>query len=438
MNAPAAQGKPGMGNGGGKGMARMMGGPQAAAGANKDKDMFQYRGMAGDKQAEAKKAVAGRDFRFKDDRRVADLAAGAAAAAKDEKEKMPALGLMKQMGGGGGMMGRRFDLRGGLINGGGRGLALNLPAMPVRVFAHSRANGPAEVRYDFAETLYWHPVLVLPGGKADVSFDLCDSLGAFELTAFAHTLDGRLGSATKILTSRLPLAVSPRIPLEVTAGDKIDIALSVANNTSEKRTAHVSVLEHGNLSLLSGTPSTDDVSVPAESALRKLYRFRPTVQEGEATLAFTAKADGVPADTMRTTFRIVPEGFPDRRRPQRYSGEVRHARSRAPRYLDQGHSQMSGGCLPVHAGRFAKGVGIAPARTGRLLRADLDEQLPEPAHLAVPQGERSDQAGSRTPCPRVARPRLSAVDLVRVPEYRRNTPRKATSGSAAPPRPTRR
>ncbi len=74
------------------------------------------------------------------------------------------------------------------------------PAMPVRVFAHARASGPAEVRYDFAETLYWHPVLVLPGGKADVSFDLCDSLGAFEVTAFAHTLDGRLGSATQTLT----------------------------------------------------------------------------------------------------------------------------------------------------------------------------------------------------------------------------------------------
>ncbi|HTU17909.1 MAG TPA: alpha-2-macroglobulin family protein, partial [Gemmataceae bacterium] len=183
------------------------------------------------------------------------------------------------------------------------------PAMPVRVFAHPRASGPAEERYDFAETLYWHPVLVLPGGKTEVSFDLCDSLGAFEVTAFAHTLDGRLGSATQTLTSRLPFTVQPRIPLEVTAGDKIDIPLAIANNTSEARTAQVAVTDHASLSLLDGQAS-GQVSVPADTAIRKLYRFQPTLQEGTATLSFTGKAGGFPADTVRTTFRIVPEGFP--------------------------------------------------------------------------------------------------------------------------------
>jgi hypothetical protein len=184
-----------------------------------------------------------------------------------------------------------------------------LPPLPVRVFAHARASGPAEERYDFAETLYWHPVLVLPGGKNEVSFDLCDSLGAFEVTAYAHTLDGRLGAATQTLTSRLPFTVHPRTPLEVTASDKIDIALAVANNTSEARTARVSVTEHGNLALLSGAASAE-VTVPADAAIRKLYRFQPSLQEGTATLAFTGKADAFPADSMRTTFRIVPEGFP--------------------------------------------------------------------------------------------------------------------------------
>jgi hypothetical protein len=182
-------------------------------------------------------------------------------------------------------------------------------AMPVREYRHPRAGGPPELRSDFAETLYWHPALVLNGGKAEVSFDLCDSLGAFEVTAFVHTLDGRLGSATQTIASRLPFTVQPRTPLEVTAGDKIDIALAVANNTSEARTAHVSVTEHANLSLADGSPAAD-VSVPADSSIRKLYRFRPTVQEGTATLRFTGKTDSYPADSVRTTFRVVPEGFP--------------------------------------------------------------------------------------------------------------------------------
>jgi hypothetical protein len=201
--------------------------------------------------------------------------------------------------------------------------AILLPPMPVRVFAHAKASGPAEERYDFAETLYWHPVLVLPGGKNEVAFDLCDSLGAFEVTAFAHTLDGRLGSATGTIDSRLPFTVQPRTPLEVTAGDKIDIPLAVTNNTNETRSARVTAIEHTNLSL---SPSPQpapppggegrvrgedaDVSVPANASIRKLYRFQPSLQEGTATLAFTGKADGFPADTVRTAFRIVPEGFP--------------------------------------------------------------------------------------------------------------------------------
>jgi hypothetical protein len=180
--------------------------------------------------------------------------------------------------------------------------------MTVREYKHVRADGPNGERSDFAETLYWHPVLVLPGGKAEVSFDMCDSLGSFEVTAFAHTLDGRLGSASQILTSRLPFTVQPRTPLEVTASDKIDIPLAIANNTHESRSARIST-EQANLALLDGAEATE-LSVPAESAVRKLYRFKPTIQEGNATLAFTGKTDGFPADSIRTAFRIVPEGFP--------------------------------------------------------------------------------------------------------------------------------
>ncbi|HTU93776.1 MAG TPA: alpha-2-macroglobulin family protein, partial [Gemmataceae bacterium] len=183
------------------------------------------------------------------------------------------------------------------------------PPMPVREYKHTRADGPAEERYDFAETLYWHPVLVLPGGKTEVSFDLCDSLGTFEMTAFAHTLDGRLGSATQTLVSRLPFTVQPRTPLEVTAGDKIDIPLAIANNTHESRTARISITEHENLSLREGAAAAD-ISVPADTTIRKLYRFQPSLQEGSAMLAFTGKADGFAADSVRTAFRIVPEGFP--------------------------------------------------------------------------------------------------------------------------------
>lgn len=249
-----------------------------------------------------KKAVPQQQLAQKADRQLAD--------------KVPWNGDVKNLAGGArralmapGMPGGELMGRGMLMAKRAEARSIPSPAMPVRVFAHQRASGPAEERHDFAETLYWHPVLVLPGGKTEVSFDLCDSLGAFEVTAFAHTLDGRLGAATHILTSRLPFTVQPSLPLEVTAGDKIDIPLAIANNTSEPRTARVSIGEHANLSPL-GDKDAGNVSVPANAVIRKLYRFAPMIQEGTASLAFTGKADGFPADTVRTNFRIVPEGFP--------------------------------------------------------------------------------------------------------------------------------
>src|SRR5262249_29497073 len=87
------------------------------------------------------------------------------------------------------------------------------PVMLVREYAHLRngtdrnfstTSADPAARSDFTETLYWHPALVLPDGKGEFSFHLCDSVTTFQVTAFAHTLDGRLGAATQTLDSRLP------------------------------------------------------------------------------------------------------------------------------------------------------------------------------------------------------------------------------------------
>src|SRR5207249_818016 len=57
------------------------------------------------------------------------------------------------------------------------------PPLVVREFAHVRpTTSPADVRSDFIDTVYWHPALVLPGGKAEASFDLCDSVTTYQVT----------------------------------------------------------------------------------------------------------------------------------------------------------------------------------------------------------------------------------------------------------------
>ncbi len=190
-------------------------------------------------------------------------------------------------------------------------LAVEATAPPavVREYAHRHVGGDAPgVRSDFAETLYWHPVLVLPDGKGAFGFDLCDSVTTFQVTAYAHTLDGRLGAAKATLVSRLPFTLQPKVPTEVTASDKIDVPLTVANNSDQARGVTLAVKGHDGLSLVSGPPA-GDFSVPAEKSVRKLFRFQPTLQEGEAALTFEGKA-GPFADAVRNAFRVVPDGFP--------------------------------------------------------------------------------------------------------------------------------
>jgi hypothetical protein len=185
-----------------------------------------------------------------------------------------------------------------------------LPPMVVREYAHSHSavTGPA-VRSDFTETILWHPVLVLPDGSGRVSFDLSDSVTSFQVIAFAHTLDGRLGAARKLVESRLPFTLSQKLPAEVTAGDRIDVAVGIANNTPEKRRVTLALGEHDGLQLLQGARE-QGFDLAGDTRLRRIYSFRPALVDGTAKLSVEGRTDPFGSDAIRETIRVVPDGFP--------------------------------------------------------------------------------------------------------------------------------
>jgi hypothetical protein len=80
------------------------------------------------------------------------------------------------------------------------------PAFVVREYVHLHNRPGNNVGSDFAETLYWHPVIVLPDGNAEVTFDLCDSVSTYQILIVGHTVDGRLAETTTGLTVRKPPA----------------------------------------------------------------------------------------------------------------------------------------------------------------------------------------------------------------------------------------
>ncbi len=278
---------------------RMRGGPGGVGDAKEGKDVLRQLNKPGEAQ-QFKQAEAFRGF---DDGKKAEPKAGLPFA---DRPGQPG------MGGGGKGFGGRFrpdvmekDKRMEQARGPQQAV---FPASVVREYAHQRHGSP-ELRSDFAETLFWHPALVLADGKTQFAFELCDSATSFQVLVFGHSLDGRLGTATYEIESRLPFTVQPKVPLEVTSSDRIAIPLTISNNTDQKRTVSVTLEESKGLDLKQENRSAE-ATIDPESARRRLFRFQPTLKEGEAALVFKGQMKGFAPDTIRMPIRVVPEGFP--------------------------------------------------------------------------------------------------------------------------------
>jgi hypothetical protein len=184
------------------------------------------------------------------------------------------------------------------------------PPFVVREYAHQRVPGasPGE-RRDFTETLYWHPVVILPNGEGQVSFQLNDSTTSFQVAVAGHTTDGRLGAATAVLESRLPFSVDPKLPIEVTRTDKLDIPVAIANDTDSQRTVQVQV-EAKNLALKAGTAPAERLTLGPNQRARRTFRFQPTIIDGDADLVFKGRSEPFATDEIRRSVKVVPDGFP--------------------------------------------------------------------------------------------------------------------------------
>jgi hypothetical protein len=184
---------------------------------------------------------------------------------------------------------------------------LPLEPLVVREYAHRHQASADGSRRDFAETVCWQPVLVLPHGKGQVSFDLPDSVTRYDVVAWGHTLDGRLGAVNGEFASRLPFSLEPKVPTEITHTDKVIIPLTVANDTDARRNVTVNVAAT-NLKLTGKAKMT--LPVGAEQRLRTLYTFCASQTEGRATVNFDASSRPFGRDRVERSFKVVPEGFP--------------------------------------------------------------------------------------------------------------------------------
>jgi hypothetical protein len=179
-----------------------------------------------------------------------------------------------------------------------------------REYAHELRPGrqPAD-RLDFTETLFWQAAARTnrKTGEVTVRFALSDSVTSFKATAGGFDADGALGAATSSVESAEPFFVEPKLPLEVTAGDTIQLPVNLVNGTTSPLHTVLTANVTGGLSL-GGLPALD---------LGAGARVRRILQIGVGAAATTAEltlrgAAGPYADKVTRTLVIKPNGFPFR------------------------------------------------------------------------------------------------------------------------------
>lgn len=186
---------------------------------------------------------------------------------------------------------------------------VSIASAAVRVYAHkNRPHRKPGDRVDFTETLYWHAGIKTDEktGQADVSFDLNDSVTSFRIWSDAFAKSGALGSYTKTIESHQPFYIEPKLPLEVTAGDRIFFPIGIVNGTGGKLKDIIL-----NTSAARGIEisSPQPFSIAGNRRLRKILELSIGKVTGNTDFILEAST-GTYRDRVTRKLNIVPRGFP--------------------------------------------------------------------------------------------------------------------------------
>ena len=181
------------------------------------------------------------------------------------------------------------------------------PVMTIREYAYQvRPNRKANDRVDFTETLYWHKGIRTGArdGKATVKFSLSDSVTTFRVMGDAFGNNGALGSNDMVINSVEPFYIEPKMPLEVTVGDIIELPVALVNASNEDISSANLLVKGEGVSITQAKP----ITLAAGERVRRVVRLVAN-KPGSFSLKLTAAA-GPYTDSVTRMLSIKPKGFP--------------------------------------------------------------------------------------------------------------------------------
>jgi len=211
----------------------------------------------------------------------------------------------------GAMAGRNIAMRGAFID---RNIGLTGPKgnmVMVREFAHQvRPDRKATDRVDFDETLYWNAGVKTDAttGEGTISFGLNDSVTTFRVFADAFAGDGAIGAANVGVQAVQPFYAEAKLPLEVTAGDRILLPISLINATTGSLDGtDVKVDLNGNFKLAALLEGRQQIG--AGERVRWIQPIEVGFVNGIRDFVLNARA-GLFADKVTRKLSVKPNGFP--------------------------------------------------------------------------------------------------------------------------------
>lgn len=202
---------------------------------------------------------------------------------------------------------------------------------PVRVFPIPAFNpehtGP---RDDYRETVFWAPsVKTNRWGKATVKFTLSDAVTSFRVFSegVATTGGGLAGRDETVFKSALPFSLAVKLPLEVSAGDRPLIPVTLSNDGERAldvkldarfgalmRAGQGGKLADGQSSKLAGIEGgklADGQSSKLAAGQRssQFFPLEVTGTRGQSEVRVAASAGGLGDEVLRS-IPVVPLGYP--------------------------------------------------------------------------------------------------------------------------------
>lgn len=179
----------------------------------------------------------------------------------------------------------------------------------VRVFPTPTYDQPFDgVRTDFRETVHWEPQVETDAqGQARVRFYLSDAVTSFRV--FAEGQGGNhIGREETTFESSLPFSLNVKIPTELSAGDVVQLPVTLSNERSEQVEVALNA-RFGELLVLDEKeiPSLDTLAPKQRASL--FYPLRVTGSQGESMVKIAASASGL-QDEIARSVAVVPRGFP--------------------------------------------------------------------------------------------------------------------------------